>query len=143
MLYTEYLETVKECPFCVSNNRIIKENEHAFLTYSLAPYYEHHLLALPRRHVESFLELAEEEARDIEELVRAGAKLLELFGHEDYSILVRNGDDSGKSVKHLHYHVVPHVHIGNVDYGGADRRVMTESEIDAFMRECDRLKPML
>jgi diadenosine tetraphosphate (Ap4A) HIT family hydrolase len=138
MLYTEYMKTLGVCPFCRTDDRLIKDNEYAFLTYSLAPYSEHHLLVSPKRHVESFLDLTEGEFRDIEELLRNGAKLLQLLGHTDYSILVRNGDDSGKSVRHLHYHIVPHVHIGDLDHNGEERRILTEREIDALMDECAR-----
>jgi diadenosine tetraphosphate (Ap4A) HIT family hydrolase len=138
MLYTEYLKNLSKCPFCDCADRTVRENSNAYLTYSLAPYHKHHLLVLPRRHVESFLTLTEEELDGIESLLRSGAKLLSFLGYEDYSILVRNGDESGKSVKHLHYHIVPHVHIGNIDYGGEERRIMTKEETDALMEEFAR-----
>lgn len=139
MLYEEFLKNIKGCPFCDSHDRIIMKNKHAFLTYSLAPYYKHHMLVLPERHVESFLDLTEEETRNIETLLRKGAKLLHLLGCDDYSILVRNGDVTGKSIKHLHYHLVPRICIGNKDYGGSNRKIMTEQEIEAFVSKCERL----
>ena len=143
MLYTEYMKTLDRCPFCRTDDRRIRENGRAILTYSLAPYHEHHLLVVPKRHVETFLDLTEGESRDIEELLRSGAKLLQLLGHTDYSILVRNGDDSGKSVKHLHYHIVPFVHIGDLDHDGDERRILTEEEVDALMDECARFETMI
>ena len=138
MRYAEYLKTLVGCPFCVLGNRVIRENGSAFLTYSLAPYSEHHLLVLPKRHVESFLDLVETETHDIDELIRVGVRLIESFGHADYSILVRNGDKTGKSVKHLHYHIIPGIQIGSLAHGGGERTLMTDAEADVIMEECRR-----
>jgi diadenosine tetraphosphate (Ap4A) HIT family hydrolase len=136
MLYAEFLKTITKCPFCNTKNRTIQENEHAFLTYALAPYSPYHLLVLPKRHIETFLELTDTETRDIEKLLRTGARLLELLGQTDYSILVRNGNNIGKSITHLHFHIVPNITIGSREHGGNERRVLTSTEIDALMREC-------
>ncbi len=135
MLYIDYLKTVTECPFCNLKNQIVKENATAFLTYAVAPYSKHHLLVIPKRHLKSFLELTREETMDIEELLRYGAELLRVLKDTDYSILVRTGEDVGKSVAHLHYHIIPKIEIGSQTYGGGDRKVLTDDEVKGLMHE--------
>jgi len=45
------------------------------------------------------------------------------------------GKNTGKSIDHIHYHVIPNIHIGNIKHGGGDRFVMSENEIDEIMSE--------
>ena len=76
---------------------------------------------------------------DVDSLIRFGARLLVALGYGDYSILVRNGDASGKTVRHLHHHVIPNMCIGPVDSVGQDRSVMTHEEIGLLMAEFDQV----
>lgn len=139
MLYADYLKNEVECPFCDKGKRIITEGKHAFLTYSIAPYTKHHLLVLPKRHIESILDLMKEESEDIENLLRVGARLLQRFGHQGFSVLVRNGDAVGRSKKHLHYNLIPQIHIGSSEFGGLGRKVLTSQEIETLLEECQTL----
>ena len=144
MLYIDYLETLTECPFCIrEHNRIILENENAFLTYSLAPYHKYHMLVIPKRHVETFLEITNKEICDIDLLIQSGARILELLGQDDYTVLVRNGDDSGKSIRHMHYHLIPEVRIGNNDSGGGHRQLLTGGDVNELMLEFEEVKSRL
>ncbi len=127
------------CPFCNKSNRIVKENDSAFLTYSLAPYHKHHLLVVPKRHITTFLEVNDKEDEDVSDLIDDGALLLEKLGYTDYSILVRNGKNAGKSIDHIHYHIIPKIQIGSYNYSGVERQIMTEEEIDEFMEEVSGL----
>ena len=140
MIYSEYLKHITGCPFCNKKERYIEELETAFLTYAIAPYSKHHLLVIPKRHTESFLELKLEETEDIEALLHMGAKLLEKAGYGDYSILVRSGKEIGRSVKHLHYHLIPKIEIGSKTLNGEARVVLEENEIEEMLEEMHRLK---
>ncbi|MEK7089381.1 MAG: hypothetical protein AAB920_01025, partial [Patescibacteria group bacterium] len=72
MLYKTFLKKLNHCPFCESKDRIIKENKLAYLTYSLAPYHKHHMLAIPKRHDHAILDIKKNEMEDILALVRYG-----------------------------------------------------------------------
>ncbi len=134
MNYDEILEMDRSCPFCESGrNKIIKKNGEAILTYALAPYCEHHLLVTPKRHIESFEELTSEEKIDIDEMLLQGIKFLKTLGHEGYSILLRNGRKTGKSIEHLHYHIIPSIVVGSLDGNHIDRKIMTDEEIDNLL----------
>ena len=138
MLYTEFLKTMPACPFCGRAEReIVKENDGAVLKYALAPYAPYHLLVCPKRHVTDYLALSEDEQSAIDALTKDGARALVSIGITDYSILVRNGDKTavGKSVDHLHFHIVPKVRLGTIDLKGEDRRILSDDEIAAFVGE--------
>ncbi len=139
MLYTDLLATSTVCPFCKpSASRIVEKidkNDLAFLTYALAPYHQHHLMVVPFRHVEDFKELNEKESEAIEKLLRRAVAILERLGYKDYTILLRNGEKTGKSITHLHYHIIPSVIIGDLDHKGENREVLTPEEIGQLLQE--------
>lgn len=135
MKYTDYLSNIQECPFCRPERERILENSTAFLTYSLAPYHQDHLLILPKRHIEELLEITEQELKDIDDLQKRALNILSKLGYENFSVLVRNGENSGRSVAHLHYNIIPNVILGNVSEGRKDWEVMTDEKIlDMRMR---------
>ena len=141
MLYKEFLTTITTCPFCEPiANEVIAENEKAFLTYSIAPYHKHHIMVVPRRHTTNFKELDSEEVKCIEDLLHAGAILLEALNYSDYTILVRNGKNVGKSIAHIHYHIVPSINIGDLDHYKEERRILTANEIKELLDEFKKAK---
>ncbi len=136
MLYKEFLDTLDECPFCSGSNRVIVDGTHAYLTYALAPYHKHHLLVLPKRHVESVEELTDAEREEIEKLQGDGLRILQKLNYESISLLVREGPvNVNKSIRHTHYHVIPKIQIGDLDHYGQKRRILEENEITDVMRE--------
>ena len=65
------------------------------------------MLVVPRRHVIDLTKLRKLEETEIQNLIKIGISILNHLGYRDYSILVRNGKNSGKTVSHLHYHLIP------------------------------------
>lgn len=53
--------------------------------------------------------------------------------------MVREGDDSNKSIKHLHYHLIPEDPIGDLNAAGKPRVVLTEKEIKELSRRVIRI----
>lgn len=135
MLYSTFLKKTTRCPFCRPDQRVFAKNGRAYLTYSIAPYAEYHLLVIPKRHVVSFSDLTVGESRDVQAMVSAGIGVLNAKGIEDYTILVRNGKNTGKSVEHLHYHLIPKHHMGDLDYEHRARKVLTDKQVRSLTRE--------
>jgi len=135
MLYNDYLKKLKICPFCENEDRIFASNRHAYLTYAKAPYHPHHLLVIPKRHVTSFFEINNSENKDIDKLIEIGAKILKKLKYNNFSILVREGDNSNKSIKHLHYHLIPDDRIGDLDHQGKPRRILSTEEIKKLSKK--------
>lgn len=136
MLYKDYLKQLNRCPFCNVNDRIILEKTYAYLTYALAPYHTHHLLVMPKRHVESIKELKEMELQEILFLERIGLEILETLDYESITLLVREGIvGEAKSVRHTHFHVIPKIRIGNLDHYQQEREALGAEEIQKTMDE--------
>lgn len=136
MLYKEFLSTLDGCPFCSGENRVLVDGAHAYLTYALAPYHKHHMLVLPKRHVESVGDLTDAERQEIEKLQGDGLRILQKLNYESVSLLVREGPvNVNKSIRHTHYHVIPKIQIGDLDHYGQKRRILEEGEIAEVMRE--------
>lgn len=138
MKYSDYLHTLPEgfCPFCNDIERILSQNESAFLTYAKAPYHKHHLLIIPKRHVLSMLEMSEQENDEIWHLIREGMQTLRNLGYVNLSVLVREGEVGLiKSVAHIHYHIIPNHRIGDLDINGEARMILSEGEIEEVSKE--------
>jgi diadenosine tetraphosphate (Ap4A) HIT family hydrolase len=135
MNYKELLEQNRPCPFCdLTLNEKILENETAFLTYAIAPYHADHLLVCTKRHVEHILDLSPEEVRDIDDLQKRGFTALKKMNYKNVSLLVRDGDDIGKSVKHIHYHLIPEVSLGASNHAGIDRPILSKEECNLLVK---------
>lgn len=135
MLYVNYLEKLKICPFCQKKGRVFIKLPHAYLSYAKAPYHPHHLLVIPIRHVESFFKLTTAEKSDIEILLAEAAKILKRLKYTNFTILIREGKGINKSIKHLHYHLIPNDHIGDLDHKGEKRKILSVKEIKLLREE--------
>ena len=135
MLYLEYLRHTHPCPFCDRPDRVIKSARSAYLTYSLAPYAPYHLLIVPKRHVESVSKLTAREFKDMVSLMRVAMRIYAKKHMTDYSFLLRNGKNSGRSVSHVHMNVVPRHRLGDVDRNSDKRTVLDERHVARLIEE--------
>jgi diadenosine tetraphosphate (Ap4A) HIT family hydrolase len=128
--YTDFIKEKGNCPFCApAPERILASDEYSYLTYALAPYHEHHLLVIPKRHTEDFEDQTAEELTSINAHLRQAVAFLKKRGYSDYTILLRTGARTGQSVPHQHYHAIPAVVISNLTYNNDERLVMTDEQI--------------
>ena len=114
MLYNKYLKKNHICPFChLIRQEVIKENKHAILTMARAPYTKDHLLVIPKKHVLRLNILSKIQKQAIEELIYYGMKKLHKK-HKNVTVLYREGNkkEVGKSINHIHYHLIPDMKIG-------------------------------
>jgi diadenosine tetraphosphate (Ap4A) HIT family hydrolase len=137
--YVDYLKTLSGCPFCENESRIILRTGEGFLTYSISPYHKHHLMVIPNRHVESLFELSQSEKDDLDLLQIRALEILKKLGYESISLLVREGNVENKSIKHIHFHAIPNIRVGDLDHYGQERRVMTESEIHQTLEDIKKV----
>jgi diadenosine tetraphosphate (Ap4A) HIT family hydrolase len=121
------------CPFCPGNKqRALVENEHAYLTYSLAPYHKYHLLVIPKRHVELFKDLKWQEHISIAALLSTGAKTLDTLGLDDCSVVAKG---KYKTIPHLHYHIIPGGMITDISLDTEMRTLLSKKDIEALEKE--------
>jgi ATP adenylyltransferase len=86
----------------------IYQDDIAFSCLNLYPYNPGHLLVVPNRHIKSFRDLNKEEIIHISRLIQ-GLQLLikNLFENTGFNIGINEGPNSGASIEHFHYHIVP------------------------------------
>jgi ATP adenylyltransferase len=105
----------RACVFCAllagdeDGERILRRDEHAFVTLAKYPYNPGHLLVLPTRHVGELEELTAEEHAGIATLLTRGVRALrEASEPHGFNIGLNLGHVAGAGIpEHLHWHVVP------------------------------------
>lgn len=99
------------CPFCNAKERVLKENEHAFVVLSNPRKVPGHALVIPKRHVEEPWELTPAERTDIFALLDIVTQKLIASGlgkGVDVRQNYRPFQQQGKmSVRHIHFHAIP------------------------------------
>ena len=126
--YGHLLQHMTECPFCdIEPGLLVASGKHVYMTLSIAPYHQDHILIIPFRHVESLLDLSEDEHKEVTQYYKLGIRLMQTLGHTDATVLVREGAGSGKSISHVHYHVIPDVVMRHT-VSPIDRLVLSEEE---------------
>ena len=112
MLYSEHLAQILNnyCPFCdIEHQYPLEKGKYFYVIAARAPYTKNHLLIIPKRHILSIQDLQQKEEKELWTLTDERTKKLETT-HEACTILLRNGAArgiSGKSIDHLHLHIVP------------------------------------
>ena len=126
------------CLFCEQNrpdlNNIFMENETCFARFDNFPATEGHAEIIPKRHVVSFFELSQREVSDAYALlVRAKTRLQEEHDPDGYTIGINEGRAAGRTVDHLHIHLIPRS-FGDVrDPRGGIRQVVPNFTPDDWM----------
>jgi diadenosine tetraphosphate (Ap4A) HIT family hydrolase len=100
-----------ECVFCSKTTLAAEkfyEDENFVAIYNIRPVVKGHCLIIPKRHVESMLELNETERRDFISFSNKAVFIaLKYSGTNDFDLLLQKGENAGQSVKHLHFHILP------------------------------------
>ena len=99
-----------ECPFCIriARTEIIVGNELAAAINDAYPVSPGHTLIVPRRHIESFLDMTTEEQAAVWALVDPVRLIFEKNRLPDgYNIGVNVGEAAGQTIAHAHLHVIP------------------------------------
>jgi len=65
-----------------------------------------HILVLPERHVDTFREISEFDARETKRMVEFVAETAKKVGLTDYRVLVNVGASAGQTIFHLHWHIL-------------------------------------
>jgi diadenosine tetraphosphate (Ap4A) HIT family hydrolase len=97
------------CPFCFpAEDRIAFEDRLTRALWDAFPVSEGHLLIVPRRHVPTCFDAAEEERAAITRAIDRGRELIESRHHPDgFDIGASVGEAAGQTVFHLHVHLIP------------------------------------
>lgn len=126
------------CLFCLRDdknlNTIIDANETFYARLDNFPATPGHVEIVPKRHVESFFGLSESEIIDAYALMRTVEKELSaLHGPGGYTIGVNEGRVAGRSIDHLHIHLIPRYEGDVADPRGGIRQVVPNFDPDTWV----------
>ena len=122
-----------DCLFCSRDrpelNDVLLENDTCYARRDNFPVAAGHVEVVPKRHVESFFDLSAEEITDAYSLlVTVQEKLSADYCPDGYTIGVNEGRAAGRTIDHLHIHLIPR-NFGDVkDPRGGVRQVVPSSE---------------
>ncbi|MDY0028260.1 MAG: histidine triad nucleotide-binding protein [Candidatus Humimicrobiaceae bacterium] len=104
---------MEDCLFCKIinkeiNSNIVFENDNVLIFKDISPQAPVHLLAVPKKHVSSILEIEKLDSDIIKELMEAIARVALEMGldKEGFRIVTNTGRGAGQSVDHLHFHIM-------------------------------------
>lgn len=99
------------CAFCdsvVLDNQKFYEDDLVLALYTHKPIFPGHCLIIPRRHVERFEMLTDDEITQIGRVIKKVNQAVEkVFNTSSYLLLQKNGVEVGQTVPHVHFHYVP------------------------------------
>lgn len=126
------------CIFCrpgdPTMNRVMVQTVGWYARYDNFPAAPGHVEIVPKRHVESYFDLTREEAGEAFVVLGLARKLVELEHSrpDGYTIGINEGRAAGRSIDHLHIHLIPR-YVGDVpDPRGGIRRALPNGDPDAW-----------
>ena len=103
-----------DCVFCniiKDKKELIAENDLAVAFYDSFPVSDGHALVIPKRHVETYFDLNEEEMAAILSLSKEVKKIIDGRYHPTgFNVGFNVGLDGGQTVMHCHMHIIPRYH---------------------------------
>ncbi len=135
--------TITNCILCdISQNKndslLICYSELISVCVNLYPYNSGHIMIFPKKHIECYANITEEENFHIFTLTKFFIQALEkLYNPTGFNIGMNIGINSGASIRHIHQHLIPRFEneLGMIDIIGGSK-VIVESPITTL----DRLK---
>jgi len=142
-LAQQHPAAVAGCLFCgwtdPNANRLLCENASFYARLDNFPATPGHAEIVPKRHVESFFDLMDHELVDAYALLNNARKVLESrFGPDGYTIGVNEGIAAGRTVHHLHIHLIPRTFGDVPDPRGGIRRGLPNGDPDLWVTSAPR-----
>ena len=119
----------KKCTFCSiqkeKKSQHIVENESFFARYDKFPVSKGHVDIVSKRHVTSIFDLCEREVIQLFYIMeKTKRKIDKKFRPDAYNIGINEGRAAGRTVDHLHIHLIPRYKGDVADPTGGIRNVI-------------------
>lgn len=109
--YVVQVSAQEFCAFCdesIVNRQKIYESLLIEVLYTHKPITEGHCLIIPKRHIEQFDKLSEEEMIEIYQAIKkVNLAVSKTFHTSAYLLAQKNGKEVGQTVPHVHFHYIP------------------------------------
>ncbi len=104
---------MEECIFCkIVNGEIpsnkVYEDENVLAFKDLNPQMPVHILVIPKKHIESIIDLKEDDEILVGKIFTSINKIAHDIGiaNRGFRVISNCGQDAGQTVKHLHFHIL-------------------------------------
>lgn len=124
----------QNCLFCAyenpSLNRVIMESEYLYVREDNYPATRGHVEIVPKRHIVSFFEMSDREMRQLRMLMNeVRNEYATTLNPAGYTIGINEGTAAGRSIGHLHIHMIPR-YFGDVPIPeGGIRRIFVDFKV--------------
>ena len=71
-----------------------------------------HIIVVPKEHIESAAEITDRNSKYVAHIFEKIPEIAKTQGIESYRIINNCGEDAGQTVKHLHFHLIGGVKMG-------------------------------
>ncbi len=100
------------CLFCdranKKENKIILENDFCYARWDNFPLTEGHLEIVPKLHINSFFDLNNEQLIQLYSLLKEAKEIVQKkYNPDSYNIGINEGETAGRTIPHLHMHLIP------------------------------------
>jgi histidine triad (HIT) family protein len=113
---------MSRCEFCsiISGEapaEVLYRNEHAIAILDIRPIHRGHVLVIPLRHAENFLDVPAGDCAGLFGALRVVTRgLVDALQPPGFNVFSNNGAAAGQSVFHFHFHVTPRYHDDNIRF---------------------------
>ena len=104
---------MEECIFCKIIKKeipstIIYEDDKVIAFNDVNPVAPIHILVVPKKHIETLLDVTDEDNELISYIYQVISKIAKQkgFANNGFRVIVNCGKDSGQEVMHIHFHVL-------------------------------------
>lgn len=100
------------CLFCDRDNKekheIILENDFCYARWDNFPVSKGHLEIVPKIHISSFFDVDDKQLAKLYSLIKEAKELVQnKYNPDGYNIGVNEGVSAGRTIPHLHIHLIP------------------------------------
>lgn len=125
------------CLFCrhadPTVNTVIRRRGTMYARWDNFPASPGHVEIVPFRHVLSFFDMNDRETRDLHILAQSMRDTLAaMYRPDGFTIGVNDGSAAGRTVPHLHLHIIPRWHGDVPDPRGGIRNVFADCDPDSW-----------
>ncbi|WP_079509279.1 HIT family protein [Mesobacillus jeotgali] len=83
----------------------VQESEHSLAFYHTRPYYEIHIIVIPKKHIHSFLTLTDDEKEIMDDVLQILRDVAGRLEKEHGACTISTNIGNYQSNKHMHWHV--------------------------------------
>ena len=91
----------------------VYEDDMIYVFKDIAPIAPVHYLMIPKEHISGASEITAENSKYVAHIFEVAAQIAKNEGFaEGYRVITNCGEDGGQTVKHIHFHLIGGVELG-------------------------------